>query len=228
MSKLNIAAETYARFLRWSYWLKDLLNGGRVYRQYADIRKTYLGSFAESEARREKALKKLLTHAVRSSGLYKGCDPDNLGDFPIANKKFLTENHNLNLVPEDVLPWQKTPYTIQRTSGSTGTPFAIPMDSRKRCRRVAELKFYGKLVGFNSHDKLMQLRIWSKCQNKRKTQQLRENIIAWNIADLSERSCRTFMIPWPVKDVWPSVGMHPPLTSLQNMSGITICLLSRS
>lgn len=187
MSKLNIAAETYARFLRWSYWLKDLLNGGRVYRQYADIRKTYLGSFAESEARREKALKKLLTHAVRSSGLYKGCDPDNLGDFPIANKKFLTENHNLNLVPEDVLPWQKTPYTIQRTSGSTGTAFAIPMDSRKRCRRVAELKFYGKLVGFNSHDKLMQLRIWSKYQNKRKTQQLRENIIAWNIADLSEK-----------------------------------------
>ncbi len=64
MSKLNIAAETYARFLRWSYWLKDLLNGGRVYRQYADIRKTYLGSFAESEARREKALKKLLSYAV--------------------------------------------------------------------------------------------------------------------------------------------------------------------
>lgn len=75
---------------------------------------------------------------------------------------------------------------IQHTSGSTGTPFHIHQDTRKRKRRIAELKYYGSIVGFRSHDPLIHLRIWTRWQNKSRLQSFKENIIAFNMANLGE------------------------------------------
>lgn len=174
--------------LRTTYWIKDISIGSVIWNQYSDVKAIHSHKKQNWQQNRSSALQNLLYHATRNSKFYQNIVPDSLQNFPLVNKEILIENYNLNIVPESVLPWQKGPYIIQRTSGSTGTPFAVPMDSRKRARRVGELKYYGEIIGFNSHDKLMQLRIWSKWQKKSFLQQLRENITAWDISDLSDES----------------------------------------
>ena len=74
-------------------------------------------------------------------------------------------------VPIQYIPEQETEKVhIQKNSGSTGTPFSIYQDTRKRNRRIAELKYFGEDVGFKSHEKLVQCRIWTKWQSKSKWQ----------------------------------------------------------
>lgn len=186
MSKTSFKDSIVSFCLRNSFWIKDYLGGSKVRRQYNNVKKIHSKRRSDWQSLRETALKTILNHAVTNTELYKGINPDSLTNFPVVNKQFLIENHNHNLVPTEALPWQIGEYVIQRTSGSTGTPFAVPMDMRKRQRRIGELKYFGEIVGFNSHDKLMQLRIWSKWQKKSLRQQKRENITAWDISDSSE------------------------------------------
>lgn len=90
-------------------------------------------------------------------------------------------------IPAKENPWQKQPtYHVQKTSGSTGAPLALAQDTRKRTRRLAELKYFGEIVGFRSHDKLIQLRIWTRWQNKSRWQSFRENIEPFNCTNLSD------------------------------------------
>ena len=101
--------------------------------------------------------------------------------------KILNENKSLITVNISSIPEQETKTVhIQKTSGSTGTPFAIPQDSRKRYRRIAELKYFGEDVGFKSHEKLGQCRIWTKWQSKSKWQSFKENITPINVAKMDD------------------------------------------
>lgn len=109
-----------------------------------------------------------------------------MNNFPVVNKNILRENYTLIRVPEEAIPNQRGNVHIQHTSGSTGTPFHVPQDTRKRNRRIAELKYFGNVVGFYSHEKLIHLRIWTKWHNKSKWQSFRENIIAFDISNLKK------------------------------------------
>ena len=96
----------------------------------------------------------------------------------MVNKAILNENRDKITIPIDKIPEQEGDKVhIQKTSGSTGTPFAIPQDTRKRNRRIAELKYFNEQVGFKSHEMLGQCRIWTKWQSKSKWQSFKENII---------------------------------------------------
>lgn len=79
---------------------------------------------------------------------------------------------------------KKANFISQTTSGSTGTPFAVPQDTNKRNRRVAELKYFGKVVGFKTHEKQIHLRTWNKWQSKTPKQIKLENIIPFDISEM--------------------------------------------
>ena len=49
------------------------------------------------------------------------------------------------------------PLHVSSTSGSTGTPFKVEQDSEKRSRTIADLKVFGELALYNSHEKMLQL-----------------------------------------------------------------------
>lgn len=100
------------------------------------------------------------------------------------NKSLYLKNYDLIKVPYEKIPNQIGKVHIQTTSGSTGTPFAIPQDTRKRERRIAELKYFGKIVGFKSHETLIHLRTWNKWQTKTKKQIQSENIIPFDISQM--------------------------------------------
>lgn len=67
------------------------------------------------------------------------------------------------------------------------------MDTRKRQRRIADLKFYNHTVGFKSHEKLGQCRIWTKWHDKNKKQIFWENIIPINVAKLDDNGMEEFV-----------------------------------
>ena len=174
-------------FLRCNFWIHDFFSGNKIRRHYNELNKLS-GNRDVIRLLKNNRLSELLNYAVKESEFYSIYNPSDLSSFPVVNKSILLKNYNRILIPENKNPWQASghPYHIQRTSGSTGTPFAVPQDTRKRYRRIAELKYFGKIVGFKSHDKLVQLRIWTKWQNKSSKQSFWENIVPFDISNLSD------------------------------------------
>lgn len=171
--------------LRKLYWVSDWCNGSPVRKQYRDIR-TIMEDPSKGTLLRESHLRDILNHAVNNSSYYSKCDPNNLNSFPVVNKNILRDNYEAIRVENSLIPGQKGEVHVQHTSGSTGTPFYIHQDTRKRARRIAELKYFGEVVGFRSHDPLVHLRIWTRWQNKSKWQSFKENIVAFNMSNLGD------------------------------------------
>lgn len=102
------------------------------------------------------------------------------------NKTKYIDNYNDIIIPEHLIPGQVGKVHIQSTSGSTGTPFRVPQDIKKRQRRIAELKYFGKIVGFETHEALVHLRTWNRWQQKTSEQIKSENIIPFDISQMGK------------------------------------------
>jgi phenylacetate-CoA ligase len=175
---------------RTVYWTNDCLHGSPVGRHIHEIRKV-LNNYDGGVIIQNQSLDKLLHFACDHTLFYRGINPKSIKNFPVVNKNILINNYKEIAVNPSEIPEQKTEGVhIQKTSGSTGTPFAVPQDTRKRNRRVAELKYFGEIGGFKSHEKLGQCRVWTKWQSKSRCQQFTENILAVNISKMDESTVR--------------------------------------
>ena len=153
-------------------------------------------------------LHNIVIHATNNSEYYKQFQNKSFELFPVMNKQILSEKFNAVQVDVKKIPGQKGRVHIQYTSGSTGMPFAIPHDTRKRNRRIAELKYFGEIAGFKSHECLAQLKVWKKGFNKSKFQIFKENIypvdctridddMLQNFCNLIERKKITVLYGYP-------------------------------
>jgi len=158
------------------YWTFDYFKGRPVGKHYNDISRILRNSNGEGPVLQQEHLARLLRHAVEHSPFYEACDPARLDSFPVINKSLIRAHQDAMKVPVQVIPEHTGEMHIQRTSGSTGTPLAVPQDKRKRNRRIAELKYFGAIAGYPSHEKMAQLRIWTKWQSKGAFQSFKENI----------------------------------------------------
>lgn len=173
-----------ASLLRRIFWVSDFFAGSPIRSQYRDVRAKQEGRIST-----EAGVAEMLEYATTHCDFYREYRGKALGEFPVMNKNIIRGNMERIRVPEEKNPWQKegVSYHIQKTSGSTGAPFALPQDTRKRFRRIAELKYSGELLGFFSHDELVQLRIWTKWQNKSWWQRTKENIFPFDCSNLNEQ-----------------------------------------
>jgi len=174
-----------AWFKRQVYWADDALHGGTIRKMYNTTAKV-LDSWQEGYPIQQRMLADVLAWATTNSELYKPYAGKELQEFPVMNKLTLVEHHDQNTVDPALMDWQVGDVFIQKTSGSTGVPFAVPQDTHKRQRRVADLKYFNETVGFKSHEKLGQCRIWTKWHSKSKSQVFWENIIPINIGKLDD------------------------------------------
>lgn len=166
----------------------DYLRGKKVRRFYEDL-EAVLSDSRTGFSIQQRHLDELLKYATENSPYYKSLFGCKLEQFPIVNKTILNEHYSEVCVPIEKIPGQEGDKVhIQKTSGSTGTPFAIPQDTRKRNRRIAELKYFNEQVGFKSHEMLGQCRIWTKWQSKSKWQSFKENIIPINISKMDDET----------------------------------------
>ena len=168
------------------------MNGGTI-RKMVKVSKNVNYNVKYGKSYQKKHIQEILEWAVENTDFYKDYAGKKISDFPVVNKLILTANHTANEVDPKKIPWQEGEIFIQRTSGSTGVPFEVPMDSRKRQRRVADLKFFNETVGFKSHEKLGQCRIWTKWHNKNRKQVFWENIIPINVAKLDSEGMEEFV-----------------------------------
>ena len=173
-----------ACYLRTKFWIQDYLKGSPIGKPYREIKFIQEHSYSEGFAIREDALHRLMDFARENTSFYKDVKGYDLCSFPIMNKMMLIEHYDEICVKAESIPGQQGDIHIQTTSGSTGTPFKIPQDTRKRQRRIAELKYFGKIVGFRTHDKLIHLRTWNRWQQKTAKQIKSENIIPFDIATM--------------------------------------------
>lgn len=179
-----------ALFLRTRFWIKDFFSGSPIRTPYKEIKFIQEHSYKEGLPIREKALRKLLAHAKQNTVFYKNIKGNDLNSFPIMNKASLLEHYHEICVEKSKIPGQVGDIHIQTTSGSTGTPFKIPQDTLKRQRRIAELKYFGAIAGFKTHDKLIHLRTWNKWQQKTAKQIKTENIIPFDIARMGDEDLK--------------------------------------
>lgn len=179
-----------AKTLRERFWANDAQNGSPVGIPYKEIKNFQNLSFEEAQEFRKRKLESLLSFVQTNSKYYSRFSSTILEDYPIMNKALLTEHYDEISIEIDSIPGQLGPLYIQSTSGSTGTPFKIPQDYRKRQRRIAELKYFGEIVGFESHEMLVQLRTWNRWQSKTAKQIKEENIIPFDISKMADENLK--------------------------------------
>lgn len=177
-------------YLRAKFWIEDYLKGSPIGKPYNEVKYIQEHSYEEGLPIREKALHNLMDFAREHSAYYKNIKGYDLKSYPIMNKATLLEHYDEIKVAPAEIPGQQGEVHIQTTSGSTGTPFKIPQDTLKRQRRIAELKYFGKIVGFRTHDKLIHLRTWNRWQQKTAKQIKSENIIPFDIAIMDDASLK--------------------------------------
>ena len=177
--------------LRYRFWINDFLNGSPIGKQYRDIKYVEEHSKKKGDAYRKEALRNLLEYSWDNSRFYKNYrNKYNLCQYPVMNKLTLIQDYDSIVVTPNLIPGQVGNVYIQKTSGSTGMPLAIPQDTRKKKRRIAEIKYFGKKLGFDSHEKLIHLRTWNQWQKKSLEQIRKENIIPFDIKRLGEDDLR--------------------------------------
>lgn len=65
---------------------------------------------------------------------------------------------------------------VSHTSGSTGTPFEVMQDYQKRKRTIADLKVFGDLCNYPSHERMIFFRIINDTLHRTREQEDKENI----------------------------------------------------
>lgn len=175
-------------YYRTKFWVNDFFKGSPIGKHYREVKYLSTHNASDTYSYRDKKLKEFLKYVSTNSPFYGSYLGRSLSYFPVVNKSILLENYDEIRIPHDKIPGQKGKLHIQSTSGSTGTPFAIPQDTEKRNRRIAELKYFGKVVGFKSHDMLVHLRTWNRWQTKTPAQIRRERIIPFDISTMGEEN----------------------------------------
>lgn len=181
---------SFAGFLkRTAFWHDDAKNNDGYIRAHYDQITRAIHDLDYALAMQQSNLGEYLEFMTKHSSFYsKFAATEDLSSFPVMKKLQLIENHASMAIALENIPHQKGDLYIQRTSGSTGIPFAMPQDTRKRQRRTAEVKALSALDGYESHEPLAQCRVWTKWQYKTSDQAKRENIFPVNVLNVDDGS----------------------------------------
>lgn len=161
--------------LRAAFWQEDLEKGGLIRNQYDEIKKVLETADKKWVEQRYREIK---AHAIAQTEFYK-CYTIN-DSFPVMSKMTYVENQAGCSAKKGYC----TPIHISSTSGSTGTPFTVVQDSKKRKRTIADLKVFGELCNYPSHERMVFFRVISEKLHRTAEQEDRENIYYIDSSDL--------------------------------------------
>lgn len=170
-----------------------MLKGGNLLRAYLDVKLTASPS-EKGMRRRLQLLDHILDFAKHNIDYYKNKPVYSLDTFPVIDKSIILADKQAFLTPINKIPGQKGPLHIQKTSGSTGTPFCTPQDTLCRLRRVATIKYENDLIGFRSCDPLIHVRsgshYWSGFADRYDS---KSNIFYFDNSRLDENRIKKFI-----------------------------------
>lgn len=178
--------ETRAEYLRRKFWEEDEKSGSPIGKPYKEVEYIFTHSMEEGWPLRKQKLHDLLDYSRKNSKFYSEFEGYDLDEYPVMTKSMLIEHYNEIKVDESCIPGQVGPVFIQRTSGSTGNPLAMPQDTKKRQRRVAEIKYMVGMLGYQSHEKMIHLRTWDNLTRRPEAMEEKDNIYPFDIKCLNE------------------------------------------
>lgn len=182
--------ETRAEYLRRRFWEEDEKNGSPIGKPYREVEFILSHSMEEGWPLRRQKLHDLLDYSRNNSLFYSKYNGYDLNTYPVMDKSMLIQHYDEIRVAEHNIPDQQGPVFIQRTSGSTGNPLAMPQDTKKRQRRVAEIKYLVGLLGYQSHEKMIHLRTWDNLTRRPEDMEEKDNIYPFDIKSLSDDRLR--------------------------------------
>lgn len=153
--------------LRAAFWKDDFEHGGVIRSQYDEI-KGVLESINIKWV--EEQYRKVKRQAIEQTDFYR--DYMENDEFPIMDKMSLLEHYEEHTSKGGFT----TPVHVSSTSGSTGTPFSVIQDYKKRKRTIADLKVFGELCDYPSHERMLFFRVINDRLHRTSEQENRENI----------------------------------------------------
>lgn len=161
--------------LRNDFWTDDSRKGGVIRHQYEKIKEVMENHDIAWVYEQLSALKQ---HAILQTEFYKDYSVDDA--FPVVNKLSILANYEAHKAKGGF----ETPIHISSTSGSTGTPFSVLQDYKKRMRNIADLKVFGERCNYPSHERMIFFRVLNDKLRRSKEQEDRENIYYIDSSDL--------------------------------------------
>jgi phenylacetate-CoA ligase len=142
------------------FWFVDAIKGSPIRRDLKDVHHIMNGTSKSSlDLYLKQRIDKILHHACTTTEFYSQYDwKSGLSTFPICNKNTVRENFE-KLISTDFSKDKLIPIV---TSGSTGTPFKVYHDQRKKNRNSADTLYFAGLAGFRPGHRLAYLKIWAK------------------------------------------------------------------
>lgn len=166
------------------FWSVDSLKGGKVRANYNDIQSIIEDYHATASVqKREQYLNAILNHAVNNTAFYKNYQQfGSIKDFPVINKSIIR-----NKVDDFIAAgFQKDTLHKVTTSGSTGTPFTVYHDAKKRLRHTADNIYFFRRAGFDVGERLYYMRVWNSINRKGWIKRTIENLRMEEIGELSQ------------------------------------------
>lgn len=120
-------------------------------------------------------------HAIEQTEYYKNYNVDD--EFPVVDKMSILANYEKHKAKSGF----DLPIHISSTSGSTGTPFEVQQDYKKRMRNIADLKVYGEMCDYPSHERMVFFRVLGEKLHRTPEQEDAENIYYIDSSDLGEK-----------------------------------------
>lgn len=176
-------------FRKIFFKINDVLKGSHITNHISDIRS--IVSNPESDASKSIRLKRekdiLCYSIIRVPYYLKHVEKDkdvNLEDFPVINKNIIRDNID-EFIAEGI---DKSSLFRVVTSGSTGTPFSVYHDKKKKQRNSADTIYFASLAGFEIGTRLNYLKIWTQVNKKSKFKAWAENIVPIDVTQLSDKN----------------------------------------
>lgn len=167
------------------FWFVDSLKGGKKREHYNEIKFIMENPTSTKViASKKMNLQNILNHAVDSTSYYnKYKTYDSIEDFPVVNK---------NIIRDDFDDFQSKKFINQpkltvNTSGSTGTPFKVYQDNRKKMRSIADNIYFSEKAGFKIGYHLTYFRLWNAFEKKGIIARLLQNVEPIDVFELSNK-----------------------------------------
>lgn len=151
--------------------------GGVVFNQYEEVKRVL---YDKNMVWVEQRLLDIKRHAIQQTEFYK--DYKETDEFPVVNKMTLIENHDACLAKEDI---RHRP-TFRPLAAVQELLFSVTQDFKKRKRTIADLKVFGELCDYPSHERMVFFHVINAKLHRTPEQEDRENIYYIDSSDLGD------------------------------------------
>lgn len=183
------------------FWMMDALRGHVIKKNYDDICNIIRGG-KDVENLQKQYLMSVLNHAVENVPYYRQFKCfSSLSDFPVIDKKIVKDDEDAFIARG----YNKETLFRQETSGSTGMPFVVYQDYKKRQRATADTLVFSQLADYIIGTKLYFSRVWAGVPKPSKVTCIKQNWIVQDSSNLSDDFIEKMLYMWEHDDSTKSV-----------------------